>query len=702
MSSLVGTGARGQSERLLEATRLQRASALEMAQAELAACNRKGCAQAPQLSLLVGSLLLSRGEPREALAQLRKHPAPPLLAPYRSFAIGQALFYSRDFRGAAQAFSEAITAPGAVANRAAARAGEALLRAGEPGQALPLLERGLGALGGPELLADRSEARAALGDLLGAQADLHTLMVRYPRSQAALDADAELRGSSAPAVALTLDERLQRTRVFLDAGDSRMALAELDRSEANGLVREPGAQAQVALLRAQALYALNRVSEAEKSLEVAGAGPPATAAEAMLVRARRLLKLDEHGQAVERLQEISKRFAGEPASEEADYFLGWLALQDGKLQAAADALESFERKHPESRRRDEACWFRGLAQIRAANWSEADRALRELQERYPRSGLVPQAKYWRVRVKHLAGGKPVDEYQDILKLYPQTFYGLLAQERLRELGAKPEPIFTERPKLSTKVAPAPELALPRALAGAGLWRESAEELRARLGAVHTPEAALRIGTALARVGEAWAAYNLANRLLWGKAYGQKDPAALALLYPRPYVSHVDETARAQGVHASLLYAIMRRESAFQPDRLSAARARGLMQLMARTASAIARELQRDPPEPDELYRPELNLDLSAWYVGQLAKRFVHPVLIAAAYNAGPAVTLRWTGELGSLPVDLFVESVPFKETRAYMKQVVADDHLYQSFYGGSEVRRLAMTLPRPTPNGIEF
>jgi len=699
---LVGSGAHAQSERLLEATRLQRASALELAQTELAACARKGCPQAPQLSLLVGSLLLSRGEPREALVQLRKYPAPPLLAPYRSFFIGQALFYTREFRAAALAFSEAMPGPGAVANRAVARAGESLLRAGEPGQALPLLERALGALGGPELLADRSEARAALGDLPGAQADLHTLMVRYPRSQAALDADADLRGSSAPAVALTLDERLQRTRVFLDAGDARMALAELDRSEANGLVREPAAQAQVALLRAQALFSLNRVAEAEKALEAASAGPPGTAAEAMLVRARRLLKLDEHAQAMERLQEISRRFAGEPAAEEADYFLGWLALQDGRLQAAAEALESFERKHPESRRRDEACWFRALAQIRAGNWSEADRALRELQERYARSALVPQAKYWRVRVKQLAGGKPVDEYQDILKLYPQTFYGLLAQERLRELGAKPEPIFNERPKLPAKVAVAPELALPRALATAGLWRESAEELRVRLGAVHTPEAALRIGTALARVGEAWAAYNLANRLLWGKAYGQKDPTALALLYPRPYVSHVDETARAQGVHASLLYAIMRRESAFQPDRLSAARARGLMQLMARTASAIARELQREPPEPDELYRPELNLDLSAWYVGQLARRFVHPVLIAAAYNAGPGVTLKWTGELGAMPVDLFVESMPFKETRAYVKQVVADDALYQAFYGGTDVRRLAMTLPKPASSGIEF
>jgi hypothetical protein len=114
-----------------------------MAQAELAACHRKGCAQAPQLSLLVGSLLLSRGEPREALAQLRRHPAPPLLEPYRSFAIGQAFFYARDFRAAAQAFSEATTAPGRVepCNR---KGGRGALARREPGQALPLLERALG------------------------------------------------------------------------------------------------------------------------------------------------------------------------------------------------------------------------------------------------------------------------------------------------------------------------------------------------------------------------------------------------------------------------------------------------------------------------------------------------------------------------------------------------------------------------------
>ena len=696
--------AAGQSERLLEATRLQDPGALELAQSELAACVKRSCQDAGRLSLLVGQLLLSRGEPAQALAALRRFPAPPPLAPYRDFALGEALFYLRDYRGAAARFIEAAAAPGAVAGRAEARAGEALLLAREPGEALPMLEKGLAQVGGPELIASRAEARAQLGDLPGAQADLHTLLVRYPRSPVALEVDAQLRGSSAPAVALTLEERLGRARAFLDAGDARQALSEVERIDSNGLARDAAGKTQLALFRAQALYPLARAEEGDAALEVAAQGPPATASEALLVRARRLLRLNDNAGALQRFQEVSKRYPQEIASEEADYFIGWIALQEGRIQAATQALEAFEKRHPESRRRDDACWFRALAFIRLANWAEADRALRELIERYPKSTLVPQARYWRARVKHLSGASPTDDYLDIIKSYPASFYALVASERLRELGMKPPPLFAERPRLPGGPAPAsPELTLPRALAAAGLWREAAEELRSKLGQVHTPEQALRIGTSLAQLGEAWAAYGLANRLLWGRAYSQKDPVSLALLYPRPYTAHVDETARAMGVPSGLLYALMRRESAFRSDRLSGARARGLMQLMARTASAIAKELQREPPEPDELYRPELNLDLSAWYVSQLSKRFVHPALVAAAYNAGPTVTLQWTNQYGQLPVDLFVESLPYKETRNYVKQVVADLYLYQLFYGGkNDSVRLPMTLPVPAPSGIDF
>ncbi len=462
--------ASAQSDKLLEATRLQRPGALELTQAELATCVKRSCPDTGRLSLLLGELWLSRGEAAQALAALRRFPAPAPLAPYRDFALGEALFYLRDYRGAAAHFLDASTAPGAIAGRAEARAGEALLLAHEPGQALPLLEKGLAQVGGPELVLARAEARAQLGDLPGAQGDLHTLLVRYPRSPAALEVDAQLRGSSAPAVALTLEERLGRAKAFLDAGDARQALAEVERIDANGLARDAAGKAQLALFRAQALYPLGRAEEGDAALEVAAQGPSATASEALLVRARRLLRLNDNAGALLKFQEVSRKYPGELASEEADYFIGWIALQEGKNLAAAQALEAFEKKHPESHRRDDACWFRALACIRLSNWAEADRALRELVERYPKSTLVSQARYWRARVKHLSGGNAVDDYLDIIRTYPASFYALVASERMRELGAKPPPLFAERPRLPGQAPPSPELVLPRALAAAGLWR----------------------------------------------------------------------------------------------------------------------------------------------------------------------------------------------------------------------------------------
>ena len=131
------------------------------------------------------------------------------------------------------------------------------------------------------------------------------------------------------------------------------------------------------------------------------------------------------------------------------------------------------------------------------------------------------------------------------------------------------------------------------------------------------------------------------------------------------------------------------------------RARGLMQLIRPDGDAIARELQRDPPDPAELFAPELNR-----YVGLVPgaadEALLAPGADCGGLQRGPGGHGEVGEELGSLPVDLFVEAIPFRETRGYVKQVVADLYLYRAFYGGAEARRLAMTLPKPTSTGIEF
>jgi soluble lytic murein transglycosylase len=85
------------------------------------------------------------------------------------------------------------------------------------------------------------------------------------------------------------------------------------------------------------------------------------------------------------------------------------------------------------------------------------------------------------------------------------------------------------------------------------------------------------------------------------------------------------------------------------------------------------------------------------------ERFKHPALAAAAYNGGPGAVSRWVKAGGSQPLDLFVEKIPYKETRRYVKAVLTDLHLYRAFYGQEDkAAPLSLVLPSPTDKGVDF
>ena len=101
-------------------------------------------------------------------------------------------------------------------------------------------------------------------------------------------------------------------------------------------------------------------------------------------------------------------------------------------------------------------------------------------------------------------------------------------------------------------------------------------------------------------------------------------------------------------------------------------------------------------------QPEVELPLATWYLAELAGRFGHLGLAAAAYNAGPRNVAAWLRQNGSLPFDEFVEAIPFRETRLYVKNVVADYLAYRALYPSSAPpMALDKALPSALP-GAEF
>jgi soluble lytic murein transglycosylase len=166
---------------------------------------------------------------------------------------------------------------------------------------------------------------------------------------------------------------------------------------------------------------------------------------------------------------------------------------------------------------------------------------------------------------------------------------------------------------------------------------------------------------------------------------------LALRFPVDHLALVRRQAEATGLDASWLLAVLRQESAFNPQAVSPAGALGLMQLMPATAREVALSLGERPPGRWDLLRPAVNVRLGSAYLARMHGRFDdHPALAAAAYNAGPARVERWLPE-GQTAADVWTATIPFRETRRYVRRVLAYRLIYDHRLG-DDPRRLSELL----------
>ena len=162
---------------------------------------------------------------------------------------------------------------------------------------------------------------------------------------------------------------------------------------------------------------------------------------------------------------------------------------------------------------------------------------------------------------------------------------------------------------------------------------------------------------------------------------------LALRFPLLHRDIVRDQARATGLDEAWIYAILRQESAFNPTAVSHAGATGLMQLMPATARQVASTLGLPRPSRNELSDPGLNITLGSAYLARMQGRYDgSAVLAAAAYNAGPGNADKWLPE-NQIDADIWVATIPFRETRGYVRRVLAYRVIYD-YRLGNPIRPL--------------
>jgi soluble lytic murein transglycosylase len=165
-------------------------------------------------------------------------------------------------------------------------------------------------------------------------------------------------------------------------------------------------------------------------------------------------------------------------------------------------------------------------------------------------------------------------------------------------------------------------------------------------------------------------------------------------FPRPYLSTVSQRAQQTGVSPALMYAVMREESAFDASAVSKANAFGLMQLLVPTAKGYSTQVGL-PVSEQSLLTPRVNIAYGSQVLAAFSKQFPNnPLLAIPGYNAGPGRPKQWLKDLPTTEFDLWIELIPFRETRDYTKRVLTSRAAYAYLYedGGSEALKLPLSV----------
>ena len=450
---------------------------------------------------------------------------------------------------------------------------------------------------------------------------------------------------------LTVEEVWQRMRRLFEAkrvGAARSAAAYLPASEGfDGRGLESIAQSPT------------------RHLDKLPAGFAATrgARETALFAVQRQARNDPQD-AARRFAAIETRFG----AEERAYAWGQLAWQ-AALRHQPEALAWYD-KAAGTILSDEQLAWQVRAALRVHDWSAVQRAIAAMP-----APMVTQADwtYWQARAL-AAGGQAEEARRRYLKIAGQpNFYGNLADE---ELGRTVEvPPRAAPPSVEELAIAAANPGLQRALA---LFRVDmrVEGVREWVWSLRgMDDRALLAAAEVAQRNEVWdRAINTADRTLTQHNF--------SLRYIAPFSDRVRPKADELALDNGWVYGLMRQESRFIMNAKSSVGAKGLMQLMPATAKWVAKKINLSNFHPARVTEMDTNVTLGTNYMKMVLESLDnHPVLASAAYNAGPGRARKWRAER-PLEGAIYAETIPFSETRDYVKKVMSNAVYYNTLFEG--------------------
>jgi len=355
-----------------------------------------------------------------------------------------------------------------------------------------------------------------------------------------------------------------------------------------------------------------------------------------------------------------------PASDRS-YFLvklGYRAAMQHDPRALSWFREAQDSVQPHTAS-DKVLGWHVRAALRAKNWNEVLSAIAKM------SAIEQQSDSWRYwKARALKEKKQLTDVQSILTSLSEehSFYGQLAREELGKEFYFPDKSYQVNDREVSAISQKPGVQRAIAFARINLRTEAYLEWSWTVRGFSDPEL-LAAAEVARRSGLYDRSINTANRTV-----SQHD---FKMRYPFPHREIMKNVVHPYGLDEALVYGLIRQESRFITDIKSSAGATGLMQLMPATASWVAKKMGMNDFRQYMLADVRTNLQLGTYYLNHvLASLDAQPVLALAAYNAGPGRARRWRDSVSTLEGAIYTETIPFNETRDYVKKVMENAMYY--------------------------
>jgi len=467
------------------------------------------------------------------------------------------------------------------------------------------------------------------------------------------------------------------------------------------------------------------------------------AQEALLWQGRTYPKVGDRDKGIEVLLSLASKYPSSPFAPQSLYEAAVLLEGDDKLEQAWQIYLTIVQNYATNPLAVDGLWKASWISYRSGDMKKALQLFEQLTSSFPGSSLVERALYWAARARENLGDqeRALSIYSQLLNRGPLTYYGLRAAERVARITGGGN-IASGGPSEADEQEDSSESGTPGGAGSSGIeetWEDnirvfSEVGIRFRPGrqyfqkasALAFPEGSPPSLQAVSHLEKARELVELgfrsvaANELELSQKleptnkifllelsdlylqigdyphliriaeksfkeflvrYEADFVFAWEMAYPLGYRSLVESYAGQYAIDPYLLFALIREESHFNARAVSVAGARGLMQIMPSTGESIAANID-EPYSLESLLDPEKSIRLGSWYLKDLLDKFDgNAVLALAGYNGGPGAAARWQDRFSGLEEDEFVESIPYKETREYVKKVVKSYRVYRTVYG---------------------